>query len=88
MPRGPVQAKGLLLSSLEDNNPVFFFEPKALYRTAMEEVPLGDWKIPLGQADIILTGSDITLVGWGRQIHTLLDAAQMAKEELGNTLSL
>lgn len=47
-----VQAKGLLLASIRDPNPVVFFEPKALYRAAVEEVPEGDFEIPLGTAEV------------------------------------
>ncbi len=56
IPRGPGQAKGLLLSSIRDNNPVFFFEPKALYRAAMEEVPEGDYTLPLSTAEVLQEG--------------------------------
>ena len=53
MPRSPVQAKGLLLSCIREDNPCIFFEPKALYRIAEEEVPLEDYEIPLGKAEIL-----------------------------------
>ena len=56
IPRGPSQAKGLLLSSIEDDNPVFFFEPKSLYRAAVEEVPTTDYTIPLSSAEVIEQG--------------------------------
>ena len=56
MPRGPSQAKGLLLSSIRDDNPVFFFEPKSLYRAAVEEVPVGDYTLPLSSAEVIQEG--------------------------------
>ena len=71
------------MSSFEDNNPVFFFEPKRLYRAATDVVPVGDWKIPLGEAEVVRKGRDVTLLAWGRQLHTMLDAADMAKEQLG-----
>ncbi|RHY31365.1 hypothetical protein DYB32_007933 [Aphanomyces invadans] len=70
IPRNPVQAKGLLLASIRDPNPVVFFEPKALYRASVAEVPVGDFTIPLGQADIVRSGTDVTLVGWGAQMRT------------------
>ena len=56
IPRGPSQAKGLLLSSIKDENPVFFFEPKGLYRAAVEEVPRGEYLIPLSSAEVVVTG--------------------------------
>jgi hypothetical protein len=48
-----VEAKGLLLSAIRDPNPVVYFEPKLLYRSAVEEVPVGDYQIPLGKARIV-----------------------------------
>ncbi|KAG8010297.1 2-oxoisovalerate dehydrogenase subunit beta, partial [Nibea albiflora] len=67
IPRGPVQAKGLLLSCIADKNPCIFFEPKILYRAAVEQVPVEAYTIPLSQAEIIQEGSDVTLVAWGTQ---------------------
>ena len=65
MPRSPVQAKGLLLSCIRSNDPCLFFEPKALYRVAEEDVPLEDYMIPLGKAEVLKEGSDITLIAYG-----------------------
>lgn len=59
--------KGLLLSAFEDQNPCVIFEPKILYRAAEEQVPTGYYQIPLGQADVLQEGSDLTLVAWGTQ---------------------
>lgn len=56
IPRGPIQAKGLLLSSIVDENPVIFFEPKGLYRAAVEEVPEREYLIPLSSAEIVESG--------------------------------
>merc|ERR1719159_1068574 len=85
VPRGPVQAKGLLLSSIRDPNPVLFFEPKVLYRQKFEGpdglVPTGDYELPLGQAEVVRAGEDITLVGWGSQIGRLEQAADRAAKE-------
>jgi 2-oxoisovalerate dehydrogenase E1 component beta subunit len=81
VPRGPVQAKGLLLAAIRSPDPTLVFEPKVLYRQAVEEVPEGDFEIPLGKAEIVREGSDITLVGWGNQVHRLLDAADMAAKD-------
>jgi 2-oxoisovalerate dehydrogenase E1 component beta subunit len=83
IPRGPIQAKGLLLSCIEDPDPCIFFEPKILYRNAVEEVPTGKYKLPLGQAEIVRKGTDATLVAWGTQLHVILEVAQMAEKELG-----
>jgi len=79
-PRGPTQAKGLLLSCIRDPNPVLFFEPKRLYRAAEDEVPIGDYMIPLGEADVVMKGTDVTLIGYGAQVHVLADAVKMAAD--------
>lgn len=54
-----------------------FFEAKMLYRTVSEEVPSGDYTIPLGEARIARAGSDITLVGWGQQVAVLERAVSL-----------
>lgn len=66
MPRNAVEAKGLLLASIREPDPVIFFEPKILYRTSVEDVPDGDYEVPLGVADIMREGTDVTLVRKGR----------------------
>lgn len=83
MARSPITAKGLLLSCIRDPNPCIFFEPKALYRASVEEVPAGDYTIPLGKAEVVKSGEDVTLVGWGAQVHVLLKAAEMAEKQAG-----
>ena len=57
IPRGPIQAKGLLISAVRDQNPVVFFEPKILYRQAVEEVPIADYEIPLSEAEVLQEGT-------------------------------
>lgn len=81
IPRSAIQAKGLLLSCIRDDNPCIFFEPKILYRTAKEDVPLKEYTIPLSKAEILQEGSDVTLVSWGTQVHVLREVAQMAAKE-------
>lgn len=56
-PRGPIQAKGLLLAAIRDKNPVIFLEPKILYRSTVEEVPVEDYVLPLGKAEIVQPGA-------------------------------
>lgn len=87
MPRSPVQAKGLLLSCIRSNDPCLFFEPKALYRVAEEVVPLEDFTIPLGKAEVLKEGSDITLIAYGLQMRHARMAATMA-EELGISVEI
>jgi len=83
VPRSPAQAKGLLLSSIFEPDPVLFMEPKWLYRTAVEEVEEGDHRIPLGSAEVVREGTDVTIIGWGAQIHVLTQAAELAQERDG-----
>ncbi|XP_072106229.1 2-oxoisovalerate dehydrogenase subunit beta, mitochondrial isoform X3 [Mobula birostris] len=83
IPRSPIQAKGLLLSCIEDKNPCIFFEPKILYRAAVEQVPVEAYQIPLSQAEVLQEGNDVTLVAWGTQVHVMKEVASMAQEKLG-----
>lgn len=75
VPSTPADAKGLLLASIEDNDPVIFFEDKTLYNMK-GEVPDGYYTIPIGRADIKRAGSDLTIVAVGKQVHTALEAAE------------
>jgi 2-oxoisovalerate dehydrogenase E1 component beta subunit len=81
IPRNPYQAKGLLLACIRDDNPVIFFEPKRLYRASLGEVPEEDYQLPIGKAEIIQTGSDITLLAWGAQMEALQKAADLANND-------
>ncbi|KAF9019385.1 thiamine diphosphate-binding protein [Hymenopellis radicata] len=69
IPRSPIQAKGLLLSAIRDPNPVIFMEPKVLYRSAVEQVPIDDFALPLGQAETLVRGNDLTLLTWGTPVY-------------------
>ncbi|SET57392.1 alpha-ketoacid dehydrogenase subunit beta [Thalassotalea agarivorans] len=81
VPRNPYQAKGLLLAAIRDDNPVLFFEPKRLYRAAVGEVPEEDYQLPLGKAEIVKQGSDVTLLAWGAQMEIIEKAADMAEAD-------
>ncbi|XP_076766335.1 branched chain keto acid dehydrogenase E1 subunit beta isoform X2 [Xylocopa sonorina] len=82
IPRGAKQAKGLLLSCIEEPDPCIMFEPKILYRTAIDVVPTDHYKIEIGKAEIVREGDAVTLVGWGTQVHVLLDVADLVQEKL------
>ncbi|ORX69158.1 Thiamin diphosphate-binding protein [Linderina pennispora] len=82
MPRSAVQAKGLLLSAIRDKNPVVFFEPKILYRSAVEQVPVDDYELPLGKAEVLKPGKDVTVVGYGSQMYALENAVQMIERDM------
>ncbi len=80
IPSTPYDAKGLLKSAIRDDNPVCFFENKALYND-MGEVPEGEYTIPLGQADVKREGGDVSIIAWGRMVGRALEAAeQVAKD--------
>lgn len=76
VPSGPYDAKGLLTSSIQANDPVLFLEPKRIYRSIKEEVPEEEYSIPLGQAEIARRGKEVTLIGWGAQHHQNMAAAK------------
>ncbi|MDO3676671.1 alpha-ketoacid dehydrogenase subunit beta [Paenibacillus ehimensis] len=80
VPSTPYDAKGLLLASIEDNDPVIFFEDKTLYNVT-GEVPEGYYTIPLGKADIKRAGSDLTIVAIGKQVQTALTAARQLSQK-------
>lgn len=80
-PRNPHQAKGLLLASIRDDNPVLFMEPKRIYRASVGDVPEEDYELPLGKAEVIQQGNDITLLAWGAQMEIMEKAAKMAAED-------
>ncbi len=80
-PATPADAKGLLLSSIRDPDPVLFFEPKRVYRAAKGEVPEGDYTVPIGKANIVRPGEQVTIIAWGAMLYEALDAAQKCAAE-------
>lgn len=68
-PAFPEDAKGLLIASIEDPNPVLFFEHKALYRSVYGDVPVGYYNLPLGKAAIVNEGNDISIITYGAGVH-------------------
>lgn len=83
MPRGCVQAKGLLTASIQTQDPVLFLEPKSLYRTLEEDVPVELYSLELGVAEVVTPGDDLTIVTYGPQLYVV----QKAIEELKKTRS-
>ena len=81
MPSTPYEAKGLLLSSIRDPDPVIFMEPKRIYRAIREEVPEGDYTIPLGKARLVQEGKDVTIIAYGAMLREALNAAEQLKGE-------
>lgn len=79
IPSTPYEAKGLLLSSIRDPDPVIFMEPKRIYRAIREEVPEGDYTIPLGKARLVQEGKDVTIIAYGAMLREALNAAEQLK---------
>lgn len=81
IPSSPYDAKGLLLSSIESNDPVLYFEHKKAYRFLKEEIPEDYYTIPLGKADIKRPGEDITVFCYGLMVNYCLQAADILAED-------
>jgi 2-oxoisovalerate dehydrogenase E1 component beta subunit len=79
----PYDAKGLLKSAIRDPNPVIFLEHKKAYRLYRQEIPDGDYTIPIGKAEIRRAGDNITLITYGMMMHHSLKAAETVQEEDG-----
>ena len=75
-PATPEDAKGLLISAIEDPNPVLFFEHKHLYRRIKGEVPEDRYTTPIGKARLHREGDDVSVITWGAMVYTADEAAQ------------
>ncbi len=76
IPSTPADAKGLLAAAIRDPDPVMFWEPKKIYRAFKEDVPDGEHTVPLGQANVVEKGEDITVVSWGAMMQPAKAAAE------------
>lgn len=81
-PSSPAAAKGLLISALEDEDPVLFLEPKRLYKLTREEVPVAAYRTPLGAGEVVRRGGDLTLITYGGMVNVALQAARLAEGEV------
>ena len=79
-PAFPYDAKGLLAAAIEDQNPVLFFEHKALYRTITQEIPEDYYTLPLGKASVVQEGSKITLITYGAPVHWAIEVLNDHKD--------
>ncbi|WEK55841.1 MAG: alpha-ketoacid dehydrogenase subunit beta [Candidatus Cohnella colombiensis] len=75
VPSNPYDAKGLLISAIRDNDPVFFMEHLNLYHAFRDEVPEEDYTVPIGKAKIVREGKDVTIIAYGLMVHTAMKAA-------------
>jgi pyruvate dehydrogenase E1 component beta subunit len=88
IPSTPHDAKGLLLAAIESPDPVVFFEPKLLYRSAKGEVPAGHYTVEIGKARLVQEGKDITLLTWGAMTVTCQKAAERLAKEDGASVEI
>jgi pyruvate dehydrogenase E1 component beta subunit len=83
IPSGPRNARALLVSAIRDPDPVIFYEGKALYRAFREEVPEAEETTPIGQANIVRSGDDLTIIAYGAMLRPALEAAEDLQQKDG-----
>ncbi len=82
VPSRPYDAKGLLISAIRDPDPVIFLEPMRVYRAIKEEVPEKEYTIPIGKANIVKEGKDLTVIAWGAMFKYTQDALARAEHDV------
>src|SRR5437588_711378 len=80
-PATPSDAKGLIKSAIRDNNPVLFLEHKFLYRRIKEEMPEGDYTVPIGKARLQREGRELSIVTYAAMVHTAQEAAELLAKD-------
>ena len=80
-PSTPYDAKGLLISAIEDKDPVVFLEPKRIYRAGKQEVPSEMYRIPIGKAKVLQEGTDISVIAWGAMVREAEKAIKLLEGE-------
>lgn len=88
VPSSPYYAKGLLLASIRDPDPVIFLESTRLYRLIKEDVPEEEYTIPLGKARIVREGKDLTIISWGSMLQRTLQAIEGFDAEVIDLMTL
>jgi len=83
IPSGPRNARGLLISAIRDPDPVIFYEAKAVYRAFREEVPEEEETVPIGEAQRVREGKDLTMISYGAMMRPTLEAASLLQEKDG-----
>jgi len=82
MPSSPYDAKGLLIASIRDPDPVMFFEPKRIYRAFREEVPEDEYVLPIGKARTVCEGNELTIVSWGASVVQCMQAIEKSGKDI------
>ena len=80
-PSTPYDAKGLMISAIESDDPVIFMEPKRIYRAIKQEVPEEKYTIPIGKAKVVKEGTDVTIITFGALVREAQKAIEMAEEQ-------
>lgn len=80
-PSNPYDAKGLLIASIDDPDPVLFLEPMRSYRAFKDEVPTDRYTVEIGKASLVEEGTDLTLIAWGAMVPLAVKAAQKVREQ-------
>ena len=81
VPSSAYDAKGLLKAAIRDDDPVIYLEPKYLYRRAKDDVPEEDYVVPIGEANILQEGEDVTIITYGSMVLRSLKAIEKLEEE-------
>lgn len=77
IPSNAYDTKGLLIAAMRDNDPVLFMEPKKIYRSLKGEVPEDAYVVPIGKANVVRPGKDVTLIAWGAMVPVCVEAAEL-----------
>lgn len=85
IPSNPYDAKGLLASAVADPDPVLFLENIKLYRSFRQETPAEHYTIPLGRANLVQEGTDVSIFAYGAMVNVALEAAKKAQQEAGTS---
>jgi len=88
VPATPADAKGLMVQSIRDPNPVLFFEHKHLYRRIKGDVPDGEHAVEFGKARVHREGSDLSVITYGAMVYTAEEAADRAAENDGTSVEI
>jgi pyruvate dehydrogenase E1 component beta subunit len=88
VPSGPYNAKGLIVSAIRDSDPVVFLEPTRLYRMIREEVPDGEYTVPIGKARVLKEGTDVTVIAWGSMLDRVKKAVEPFSADVIDLMTL
>jgi 2-oxoisovalerate dehydrogenase E1 component beta subunit len=80
-PATPYDAKGMMYTALAGTDPVVFFEHKALYRRIKEDIPEGDYTVPIGKARVFREGKDLSIITYGAMLYVAQEAAETLERE-------